>query len=164
MTSVHAGVYIPDLTSETSEKQKNLGCKRRKKMRRARLVMLLVLMLVAITSFIKTQSVRADSNSSQDYTVGGTGSQCGDNGCAQKQQLRVDLPSGAQVDAVHCLTTAHYPDDSGLHEVDCMTDNAWSIFDAPRTDTYQNSVVVTTTYYNRSHNRNRTIRLTVDWH
>lgn len=68
-----------------------------------------------------------------------------------------------EVVAVHCLTTAYYPHDSSLHEVEFTRDNAWSIFDEPRIDTYQNSVVVTTTYYNRSHNRNRTVRLTVEW-
>jgi hypothetical protein len=131
-------------------------------MYRAKLVML---GLVAIGSVIAVQPASAGNpTSSPDYTVRGTGTPCGGNGCAQQQQLRVDLPAGAQVDAIHCYTTANYPDDTGLHEVNCTTDNAWSIFDAPRIDPYPNEVIVWTTYYNRSHNRSRVVRLTVDWH
>jgi hypothetical protein len=133
-------------------------------MRRIPVIMLIALGLSVIVSLIEIQRVSGASNSTPDYSVAGTGNPCTSNECAQKQPLRLELPAGSQVDGVHCLTTANYPDDTSLHEVSCTTDNAWSIFDSPRIDTYQNSVIVSTTYYNRSHNRTRTVRLTADWH
>lgn len=133
-------------------------------MRRLAFGILLVAGLVLFGSLITLKRVLADTSSSPDYTVSAVGHDCPTNACAVQQQLRVDLPAHVTVDAVHCLTTANYQDDTGMHEVGCTTDNAWSVFDEPRKDYYDSEVIVWTTYYNRSGDRQRRVRLTVDWH
>jgi hypothetical protein len=140
-------------------------------MRRVPLVALLVLAFVAIGSFVNSGRVHGqNSTPSGELHVSHANGQCKDNtctptGCAGCVQLTVNLPPGAQYQRSHCFTTANYPDDIGIHEVACTTDNAWSVFDDPVVSTTNGGgVTVTTTYHNRSHNRDRTVKLSVDWH
>jgi hypothetical protein len=78
--------------------------------------------------------------------------------------MSLHLPADSWVLKTHCFTNAGYPDDGkDLHEVDCGTDIAWSIFDTPRVTATQSEVTVVSTFRNRSSNRNRLAKLTVDW-
>ena len=115
-----------------------------------------------------------NSSWSEVKTTPKTRLQCTDNtcaishGCANCAYLGVELPAGAQLQAIHCLTNAHYPDDYPhyeLHEVaECTQDNSWSVFDQPTVKTYANGVVdIATTFHNRSHERDRDVQITVDW-
>lgn len=61
--------------------------------------------------------------------------------------------------AVRCYTTANYPDDEPLHEVACTEDNAWSVFESPIGGRGEVSAV----YHNRSHNRDRKVKIEVDY-
>jgi hypothetical protein len=88
------------------------------------------------------------------------------NDCASCVVLSLGLPQGSTVLGKHCKTVAHYPDDyhhGDLREVACTTDNAWSIFDDPVVGSSGNSVTVSTTFRNRSSNRDRDAQLCVDW-
>lgn len=102
------------------------------------------------------------------------GHDCKENRCSNKIQgtcascvdLTVSLPQGSEVVATRCYTVAWYPDDyahGDLHQVPCTTDNSWSIFDDPVVDSSGNSVRVSTTYHNRSDDRDRDVKLCVDW-
>jgi hypothetical protein len=87
-------------------------------------------------------------------------------GCASCVELVVSLPPKAWVTKTHCYTTANYPDDHlrhDLHEVDCGVDNSWSIFDTPIVSATPSRVVIRSTYHNRSSNRSRDVKLTVEW-
>lgn len=102
------------------------------------------------------------------------GHNCTENTCSNRSQgacascvdLTVSVPQGSEVVAKHCYTVAGYPDDShhgDLHEVACTTDNSWSVFDDPIVDSSGSSVVVRTTFHNRSGDRDRDAELCVDW-
>jgi hypothetical protein len=102
------------------------------------------------------------------------GHNCTDNTCSNKSRgacascvdLTVSLPQGSEVVAKHCYTVAWYPDDhkhGDLHEIECTEDNSWSIFDDPFVDSSGSSVRVSTTYHNRSGDRDRDVKLCVDW-
>ena len=91
---------------------------------------------------------------------------CKPTGCASCVKLQVNLPLTAQVTKVRCWTNAGVKDElphGQFREIPCGTDWAWSIFDAPVTTTTANNTTVTTTYHNRSHNRDRDVKLTVDY-
>ena len=82
-------------------------------------------------------------------------------GCASCLDFTISLPQGSVV-AKHCYTVAHYPDDykhGDLHEIPCTTDNSWSIFDDP----VVSGGTVSTTFHNRSSDRDRDAKLCVDW-
>jgi hypothetical protein len=141
--------------------------------RRVTFVCLLTLSLILVVlPAVRTKTVHGqDSTDSGQYNVSHANGQCKDNacgtqgGCAACQQLVVNLPAGAQVDSIHCYTTAAYPNDTGIHEVSCTTDNSWSVFDQPVIQTSTGGGVnISTTYHNRSHNRGRTVKLSVNWH
>lgn len=86
----------------------------------------------------------------------------GSGGCAICVDLVVTLPPGTHQVAIHCLTVANYPKDyqhGDLHEVACTTDNAWSIFDNPS----DNGNSVSTTFHNRSSDRDRDVQLCANW-
>ncbi len=88
------------------------------------------------------------------------------NDCASCLHLTLGLPQGSTVMAKHCKTVAHYPNDYGhgdLHEIACTTDNSWSIFDDPAVSSTGNGVTVSTTFRNRSSDRDRDAQLCVDW-
>jgi hypothetical protein len=142
-------------------------------LRRVTFVCLLTLsLMLVVLSVVRTKTVHGqDRTDSGQYNVSHANGQCKDNacstqgGCAACQQLVVNLPAGAQVDSIHCYTTAAYPNDTGIHEVSCTTDNSWSVFDQPVIQTSPGGGVnISTTYHNRSHNRGRTVKLSVDWH
>jgi hypothetical protein len=88
---------------------------------------------------------------------------CYPNGCALCQTLEVFIPVGATIGTQRCYTTAAYPNDGPLRQVNCTTDNAWSIFDSPTAENRTGITVVRTIYHNRSHNRIRAIRMEVDY-
>ena len=103
-----------------------------------------------------------------------TGHNCTENTCSNKSSgacascvdLVVSVPQGSEVVSKHCYTVAAYPDDSAhgsLHEVECTKDNSWSVFDDPVVDSSGSSVKVSTTYHNRSDNRDRDVKLCVEW-
>jgi len=115
--------------------------------------------------------------SQNQYTDGGAilvrqvGSDCKSNdcqSCAVCDTYTIPLPGNARVIKVHCWTTANYPSDyapNDLHEVDCGTDVAWSIWDQP-TQEYQQAtgkLAVYSTYHNRSSDRDRYVKLSVEW-
>jgi hypothetical protein len=84
-------------------------------------------------------------------------------GCASCVALDVQLPEQAKVTSIHCLTTANYPNDSALREVQCTQDNAWSVFDSPTVSEKNGYVSVHTTFHNRSSDRNRSAAIAVGW-
>ena len=89
-----------------------------------------------------------------------------DGGCASCARLFVELPPDTKVLAIHCFTNAHAPDDfpkSELHEVACTQDNAWSIFESPIVKSGSSSNYITTVFHNRSSDRDRVVRLDVEW-
>lgn len=94
--------------------------------------------------------------------------QCHDNkcktsGCATCETLRAFMPLTAQVVAVRCYSTAGYPNDVPLRQVSCGQDVAWSYFAWPYQTTTPQNTVVESVFYNRSHNRDRTIEIEVDY-
>lgn len=105
------------------------------------------------------------------YTAAKTGNPCTSNeckpiGCASCVKLQVNLPLTAQVIKVHCWANAGYPNDlphGQFQEVACGVDVAWSIFEPPVTTTTTSNTVVTTRYHNRSGDRDRDVKLTVDY-
>jgi hypothetical protein len=119
----------------------------------------------------RDKKLQSKSSSDGPHQVASAGQQCHSNvcqpgGCARCRNLSVTLPLTAQVAAVRCFTTANYPDDVGLREVGCGQDVAWSYFSWPTETTKPGSPgnkFVEATYFNRSHNRARTVRLQVDY-
>jgi hypothetical protein len=108
------------------------------------------------------------------FVANKVGHDCKENTCSNKIQgacgscvdLAVSLPQGSEVVAARCYTVAWYPNDyahGDLHEIPCTKDNSWSIFDDPVVDSSGNSVRVSTTYHNRSGDRDRDAKLCVDW-
>jgi hypothetical protein len=110
------------------------------------------------------------TNSSGEYTAHKVGSNCTNSDCAVKIPLAVYLPLGAQVKAIHCFANikenvenpSDYPHHE-LHPVTCGKDVSWSIFTTPVQQTTPTNVTVTTEYQNRSSDRDRDVRLDVDW-
>jgi hypothetical protein len=87
----------------------------------------------------------------------------GKHGCASCVVLEAYVPLKAVITDKRCMTTANYPGDSAIHRVDCTTDNAWSVFDAPTVTNNGFAQVVRTMYHNRSGNRTRVVHLEVDY-
>jgi hypothetical protein len=120
-------------------------------------------------TFASSLTSQVNGSSSPEVAVPNTGRDCTTNvcreqgGCASCVRLDVQLPLEAKVLSVHCLTTAHYPDDSPIHEVPCTQDNAWSIFDSPVISRGPQFSVVSTVFHNRSSNRNRVVKFVLDW-
>lgn len=86
-------------------------------------------------------------------------------GCAACVTLVVYLPLGSQVTAIRCYTNAGGPggDTPSIYQARCGDLDAWATFDRPVQFSTPNNVVVTTTFHNRSHNRQRMAELQVDW-
>jgi hypothetical protein len=105
------------------------------------------------------------------YTAARTVNRCTSNeckraGCASCVKLQANLSFAAQIIKIHCWTNAGYPDDlpqGQFQEVACGADVSWSIFNSPVTSTTSNNTVVATTHHNRSHNRERDVKLAVDY-
>ena len=126
-------------------------------------------LLAIFFSGFSNYSLAQNTSTTGILKVPQVGSNCTQNACgacAKCVDLRVSLPQGARVNATRCLTSANYPNDvhsSNPNVVDCTTDNAWSVFDQPVVDSSGSSVVVYTTYHNRSSDRARYVELQVDW-
>jgi hypothetical protein len=113
------------------------------------------------------------TNSSGEYTAPEVGANCSSDqcstkgeGCASCVSLIIHLPLGAWVTKTHCFTNANYPTDHprhDLHEVPCGADISWSRFDTPIITATDADVIVRTTYHNRSSDRTRDVKLTVEW-
>lgn len=117
-----------------------------------------------------SQNAQKNVSSSPVFEAPRTGRDCksnacrDDGGCATCVKLVVEVPPETKVVAVHCFTNAHYPEDfpkAELHEVTCTEDNAWSIFESPIVR--EASGLVTTVFHNRSSDRDRVVRLDVEW-
>jgi hypothetical protein len=89
------------------------------------------------------------------------------NDCASCLNFTLGLPAGSTVVARHCYTVAHYPQDYGHGDpqeiIPCTKDNSWSIFDDPAVSSTASGVTVSTTFRNRSSDRDRDAKLCVDW-
>lgn len=137
-----------------------------------KLVFGFLIISVLVLSLNRSIQAQGKVTRSGEFTAPKTVNQCTSNdckptGCASCIDLTVYLPLGAQVDSIHCLTNAGYPNDfqhHDLHEVACGQDVSWSIFDTPVQSTTPNNTVVSTKYHNRSHNRDRDVELVVNWH
>lgn len=130
--------------------------------------------LVVCAGFISMISQTSRTIESPEYTAGKVGYDCktnkcsssGASGCSSCVDVTVLLPLNAWVTKTHCYTNANFPTDyppHGLHEVDCGSDVSWSVFDTPEVFVTSSSVVVRTTYHNRSSDRSRDVQLKVDW-
>jgi hypothetical protein len=109
------------------------------------------------------------------HTTPKTGSNCTSNtctnqgGCATCVTLTVYMPLTAQVAAngIHCWTNAGGKEGDLPHgqfaELACGKDGGWSIFDPPVTTTTAGNTIVTTTYHNRSSDRDRDVKLIVNY-
>jgi hypothetical protein len=115
------------------------------------------------TSNVSSSRTHGAAKTGMDCTTNA----CRDNGgCATCVRLDLQLPLNAKVLAVHCFTNAHHPEDfpkSELHEIRCTADNAWSIFESPVVTYGSEFSVVTTIFHNRSSDRDRMVRLDVEW-
>lgn len=109
------------------------------------------------------------------HAVASTGSYCYENvcdkdpttgensgGCAKCFDFRVYLPLNAQIKSVAYLSTAGYPDDVPLREVGAG-EQAWAYMTPYVLDTTPNNRVVSSRFFNRSHNRDRIGGLEVIW-
>jgi len=122
-------------------------------------------------------SAMANADVDGPYDVKPSGWVCYDNkcetpsgggGCAKCKTLRANLPLTAQVVKVRCFSTANHGSqnnggDVPIQEIPCGQDWAWSFFEWPKQTTTATNTVVETTYYNRSHDRTRTVRLEVQY-
>jgi hypothetical protein len=137
-------------------------------------VLLLVTMIALVVSLAQAQATQTTCTAVQvAHKVGHdcTSNTCAPgnsrNDCASCLNFNLGLPAGSTVVAKHCYTVAHYPDDykhGDLHEiVSCTTDNSWSIFDDPAVSSTATGVTVSTTFRNRSGDRDRDAKLCVDW-
>jgi hypothetical protein len=104
------------------------------------------------------------------YTANKCGHDVKTNDCSEARcvNLEVYLPLGAQVVATHCyanITLNAGPDlpHYQFNEVPAGVDTSWSIFDYPVQQSTPTNVVVRTTYHNRSSDRDRDVKLVVDW-
>jgi hypothetical protein len=99
-------------------------------------------------------------------TVQATGSDCTSNNCATSTELIVRLSAGAKVARVHYFTNASGNpalDEPNVREI-TPGDVGWS-FMAPASIAQEagGETVVKTTYFNRSSNRARQAKITVDY-
>jgi len=140
-------------------------------MRRVSLLSALLIVTAIGGGFLLTVHAQQKTATDGPRTAAKTVNQCTENtckpsGCASCVNLQVNLPLTAQVIKIHCWTNAGVNDElphGQLREIPCGTDWAWSIFDTPVTSTTGSNTTVTTTYHNRSHNRDRDVKLTVDY-
>jgi hypothetical protein len=129
--------------------------------------------LFAFAGFIGASSQVSETAETAEFTADRVGHDCTtdkcsktEGGCASCVELTITLPQSAWVTKTHCFTNANYPDDfprHNLHEVNCGTDVAWSIFETPEVTKTSTNVVVHTTYHNRSSDRSRDVKLSLDW-
>jgi len=119
-------------------------------------------------SSVQAQQVRALQ--SGIYTARKTGHQTRTNDCSDAKcvALSVSLPPGSQIVAIKCYANIRL--DGGpdlpyyqLNDIPCGQDVSSSIFDRPVTQTSQQAITVSTTYHNRSHDRDREVKLVVDF-
>lgn len=134
---------------------------------------LAVLLTVALALFVPVLSAQTKTATTGDLPAPHANGQCKSNDCYVQGQntnccrcvnLKAYMPLGAQVVATRCYTTAGGESgDVPIRTVTCGQDVGWSVFDPTKQYTTPNNTVVETTYHNRSHNRDRTVRLEVDW-
>jgi hypothetical protein len=100
------------------------------------------------------------------------GHPCTDNtckdkgGCASCLYFSVYVPLDAQALKIRCYTVANYPNDfahGDLHEVSCGQDVSFSVFDSPSVSTTPTNKIVTTTFHNRSGDRDRDAKVVVEY-
>lgn len=131
------------------------------------------LMFLAISAFVLACASEAQQTRTQDsgiYTAQKTGHQTTTNNCddAKCVSLSVSVPLGSQIVAIRCYANIRLDGGADLphnqfNEVPCGRDVSWSIFDRPVTQTSQQAVTVSTTYHNRSHDRDRDVKLVVEF-
>lgn len=104
-----------------------------------------------------------------DLTAKAVGNECFANpchatGCAQCADLKVYLPLGAQVLSVRYYTTAwNNAGDTPIRQILPGEIDGWAAMDAAIQYSTPTNTVVSTTFHNRSSDRNRLARLEVDW-
>jgi hypothetical protein len=129
------------------------------------LILLSVVLCAQVGSRIADTGEQAAPNTGQDCKTDSCSNS--NQGCASCVYLALHLPPEAWVTKTHCYTNAQYPHDyqrHELHEVPCGEDISWSRFDTAIVSATPREVVVRTTYHNRSSDRTRDVKLTVDWH
>jgi hypothetical protein len=137
--------------------------------------LLLVTMLALVVSIAIAQAQTTQTTCTPVQVANKVGHDCTSNTCAPGNShndcascvnLTLGLPQGSTVIAKHCYTVAHDPEyhHGDLHEISpCTTDNSWSIFDEPAVSSTGSGVTVSTTFRNRSSDRDRDAKLCVEW-
>jgi hypothetical protein len=128
---------------------------------------------LAISIFMIATVSQAQQTRTQDsgiYTAQKTGHQTKTNNCddAKCVSLSVSVPLGSQIVAIRCYANIRLDGGADLphnqfNEIPCGQDVSWSIFDRPVTQTSQQAITVSTTYHNRSDNRDRDVKLVVEF-
>jgi len=135
-------------------------------------VILFVVWFVSSPSFARqpAQSKVFDSGLRTAQAVGAncTADKCSTDagGCASCIDFVLQLPPEAWVTKTRCFTTASYPDDLPRHEpheVPCGADVSFSRFDTPIVAATKTFVEVRSVYHNRSSDRARDAKMTVEW-
>lgn len=87
-----------------------------------------------------------------------------DRGCAQCVSLAVDVPLDAQIVAIRQYHSAGGPPgDVAMRQVQAG-EGAWCLITAPIVRSVHPAKRVSCKFFNRKHDRARTVRLEVDWY